>query len=193
MKKFILLLTTIFPSLVYSQVPHTFQSGDPVSSSKINENFAFVGKRLYLKSDGNIVGQILSYNNNCPECGDPDHDFFVTSKGYFHFGLYDTWRNPQLKDGVAFGLIYFGTSNCTGDAYVRNPRSVNTLYGNGSRMFYFNVGSSPSGTTFSSYLDMGSCRPGGYNHSGTSYRVLENDESITGFPNSIGTLTISYE
>ena len=59
MKKIIIALFVLVPSLGFSQVPHTFKSGDPVSSSKINENFAFVGKRLYLKNNGTTVGIML--------------------------------------------------------------------------------------------------------------------------------------
>ena len=82
MKKIIIALFVLVPSLGFSQVPHTFKSGDPVSSSKINENFAFVGKRLYLKNNGTTVGIVLSFNENPinkPPYSERDYDFFVTS------------------------------------------------------------------------------------------------------------------
>ena len=194
MKKFILLLTTLFPSFVFSQVPHTFQSGDPVSSSKINENFAFVGKRLYLKSDGQIIGTILSISYNCRydyNCPPYLYDTFVTDKGYFYFGLWNTFNQPGL---VEESPVYYSSSDCTGTAYAISARTgVNVIYKAGSKYYYSNAGDTPAtyGNMNSVFFE-GRCGSGDTT-SKPKYTLKENDESITGFPNTIGTLTISYE
>ena len=192
MKKFILLLITLFPSFVFSQVPHTFQSGDPVSSSKINENFAFASKRLYLKNNGTIIGTILSVSYNCNgNCGDYNYDIFVTDKGFFFFGLYNMFFQPSL---VTESGVYYQSSDCTGNAYAINARSVNTVHRSGRKFYYSNASDSPAtyGNMYSTY-DGSTCRNQGMYSSDPKYLLKENDESITGFPGSIGTLTISYE
>ena len=188
MKKIIIALFVLVPSLGFSQVPHTFKSGDPVSSSKINENFAFVGKRLYLKNNGTTVGIVLSFNQNPNNTSTYDYDFFVTSTGYFHFELYDTFYTPRLRS-----FVYYTGSNCTGNAWVNTKKTVNTIYtGTGSKTYYLNSNASASTLSVGSYSENGgSCRLSSGSSSG--YLLQENDESITGFPNTIGTLSIAYE
>ena len=142
MKKIIIALFVLVPSLGLSQVPHTFKSGDPVSSSKINENFAFVGKRLYLKSDGKILGTILGLNYNCVSCGSYNYEYFITSKGYFFFGIKNTFYQPVLWEE---SKVYFSSSDCTGTPYAMNARTaINVVYKAGSKYYYSNAGDSPS-------------------------------------------------
>jgi hypothetical protein len=193
MKKIIIALFVLVPSLGFSQVPHTFKSGDPVSSSKINENFAFVGKRLYLKNNGTTVGIVLSFNENPinkPPYSERDYDFFVTSKNYFHFELFGTFRTPGLH-----GQVLYTSSNCLGNGYVKESlkRSVNTIFtGTGRKTYYLNSDASATSINVRSMSEFsGSCSSS--SGSQTAYLLQENDESITGFPNTIGTLSIAYE
>ena len=193
MKKIIIALFVLVPSLGFSQVPHTFKSGDPVSSSKINENFAFVGKRLYLKNNGTTVGIVLSFNENPinkPPYSERDYDFFVTSKNYFHFELFGTFRTPELH-----GQVLYTSSNCLGNGYVKESlkRSVNTIFtGTGRKTYYLNSDASATSINVRSMSEFsGSCSSS--SGSQTAYLLQENDESITGFPNTIGTLSIAYE
>ena len=193
MKKIIIALFVLVPSLGFSQVPHTFKSGDPVSSSKINENFAFVGKRLYLKNNGTTVGIVLSFNENPinkPPYSERDYDFFVTSKNYFHFELFGTFRTPELH-----GQVLYTSSNCLGNGYVKESlkRSVNTIFtGTGRKTYYLNSDASATSINIRSMSEFsGSCSSS--SGSQTAYLLQENDESITGFPNTIGTLSIAYE
>ena len=193
MKKIIIALFVLVPSLGFSQVPHTFKSGDPVSSSKINENFAFVGKRLYLKNNGTTVGIVLSFNENPinkPPYSERDYDFFVTSKNYFHFELFGTFRTPGLH-----GQVLYTSSNCLGNGYVKESlkRSVNTIFtGTGRKTYYLNSDASATSINIRSMSEFsGSCSSS--SGSQTAYLLQENDESITGFPNTIGTLSIAYE
>ena len=173
MKKIIIALFVLVPSLGLSQVPHTFKSGDPVSSSKINENFAFVGKRLYLKNNGTTVGIILSFNENpinTPPYGENDYDFFVTSKNYFHFALYGTFRTPELH-----GQVLYTSSNCLGNGYVKESlkRSVNTIFtGTGRKTYYLNSDASATSINVRSISSHVSCSSS--SGSQTAYLLQEN-------------------
>ena len=151
------------------------------------------GKKLYLKNNGTTVGIILSFNENPinkPPYSERDYDFFVTSKNYFHFELFGTFRTPELH-----GQALYTSSNCLGNGYVKESlkRSVNTIFtGTGRKTYYLNSDASATSINIRSMSEFsGSCSSS--SGSQTAYLLQENDESITGFPNTIGTLSIAYE
>ena len=50
MRSFILIVyISLSVTNLYAQVPNQFSAGDAVSAEKINENFTYASKRLYIK------------------------------------------------------------------------------------------------------------------------------------------------
>ena len=78
MKSPLIISLILISSIAYSQVPHQFEAGDTVSASKMNENFEYASKRLYLKNNNSIIGEIICDNQEC---------LAITDKGYLILGL----------------------------------------------------------------------------------------------------------
>ena len=96
-------------------VPHTFASGETISSNKMNENFNKIFEELnkfkkYIYSDGDIIAEFISFNNS-DALGLNEKNF------WFRINLLSgTLRNfdPSMQ-----GLQYTST-DCTGDAYINS-------------------------------------------------------------------------
>ena len=80
MRSFILIVyISLSVTNLYAQVPNQFSAGDAVSAEKINENFTYASKRLYIKNDNTIFGTIIEIQEGTGNFG-----FVVTSKNYFY-------------------------------------------------------------------------------------------------------------
>ena len=193
MKSFIFIFLTLSITNIYAQVPNQFNSGDPVSAEKINENFTFASKRLVLKNNNSVVGDIHCDDSSC---------IVITVKGYIVPYLINVFLNTVKfnKDSIYYlreDNSWTGGScpNFTKKVRKRNFFLNSIVIGNDNNIHVYNKDtSSTNGITNYIYVTDGSSCSGGYGQ--TSYdlvSVTDNDENITGFPNTIGTLTVAYE
>ena len=168
-------------------VPHTFSSGETISSNKMNENFISIFEELnklrkYVFSNGNIVAEFLSFKNN--------YALGITNKNYL--------IQINLGDGSFYNLdksmtsIFYTTSDCSGDMYVynimpneifnfqtwnnnTNTNDIETYYASNK---YFNI-------SYKSEKRHGNCSDASQN---TAEQILikiyQNDSSITGITSS---------
>jgi len=189
MRSFILIVyISLSVTNLYAQVPNQFSAGDAVSAEKINENFTYASKRLYIKNDNTIFGTIIEIQE-----GSGNFGFVVTSKNYFYLLLKNVLPGPPTLGNQS---IIFSSSDCSGTAYINDAPNVNRVITVDSLIYYISSSTnSTSNVTYGSYRDgSGSCKTPSSAGSPTSrYALTTNNESITGFPNTIGTLSISYE
>ena len=194
MRSFILIVyISLSVTNLYAQVPNQFSAGDAVSAEKINENFTYASKRLVLKNNNIIIGDIICEDDSC---------FVITPKGYIAI------IHNIFLDSVSLGsdqIYYLREDNSwTGGScpnFTRKVRKRNyflnsIVIGNDGSIGTY-IKDSPSTDGVTNYIfyngSSGSCG-GGYNQSAYDLvSVTENNESITGFPNTIGTLTVVYE
>jgi hypothetical protein len=192
MKSLILLFLSLSITKIYAQVPNQFSSGDSVSAEKINENFSYASKRLVLKNNGTFIGDIMCNENSCS---------LITTKGYLVPNLINIF---ETSVSFGSGTVYYlrdnswNAPNCPSTAPQARKRSYFTnsiVIGNNGGIYIYNKDtSSTNGVTDYIYATDGSSCSGGYNQSSYDLvAVTNNDESITGFPNTIGTLSVSYE
>ena len=122
----LLLLST----LAFGQVPNTFSSGETISSSKINANFAYLAESI---KNGNIsammVCQSAGYNNDdnkfyYGKCSSTDNQTFGTQSLYLY--MYDRTNNQA----------YISSSNTIG---------LNELFSNKWLLYNSNWGAHSSG------------------------------------------------
>ena len=96
--------------------PHTFTSGDTISSSKINENFNKIFEELnkmqkHIYSYGNPLAEFISFKNSYA-LGKTAQGFFVQvslSSGEIYGTPTDTPGNGEIK---------FLSTDCSGDMFV---------------------------------------------------------------------------
>ena len=188
---FLIFFLSLSVNHLYAQVPNQFSSGDSVSAEKINENFSFASKRLILKNNGTNIGDIICDENSCS---------LITTKGYLVPNLINIFKTT-----VSFGsgTVYYlrdsswNAPNCPSTSPQARKRSyfLNSIVIGDNGIFIYNKDtSSTNGVTDYIYTTGGSSCSGGYGQ--TSYDLVaisSNDESITGFPSTLGTLTVAYE
>ena len=192
MRSFILIVyISLSVTNLYAQVPNQFSAGDAVSAEKINENFTYASKRIYLKNDNNTIGTIIEVSE-----GQWGNGYFVTSKGYFYLNLANIFIGNVQMEGQG-QYVYYSTNDCSGTAYATDSPKFNRLFFTYDQIYYISANTSSTPNiimrtykTAQSTSCQTIARPG----SGTNlYALTNNDESITGFPDTIGTLSISYE
>ena len=105
--------------------PHTFTSGDTISSSKINENFNKIFEELnkmqkHIYSNGNLLAEFISFKNS--------YALGKTAQGFF--------VQVSLSSGEIYGIptdmpgsgeIKFLSTDCSGDMFLGSsmlPREV---------------------------------------------------------------------
>ncbi len=107
--------------------PHTFTSGDTISSSKINENFNKIFEELnkmqkHIYSNGNPLAEFISFKNS--------YALGKTAQGFF--------VQVSLSSGEIYGLdtnspgggyIKFLSTDCSGDMFVSSSILPQEVYG----------------------------------------------------------------
>ena len=93
-------------------VPHTFSTGDTISSSKINDNFNKIFEELnkiqkHIYSNGNLIAEFISFKNS--------YALGKTSEDYFIQLDLSSGRINSKNTGDAISLIKFLSTDCTGD------------------------------------------------------------------------------
>jgi hypothetical protein len=180
-------------SNLLAEVPHTFNTGDPVSASKMNENFSQVGKRFIIKNNGSRIGFFI--NIVYPHLGgsgdSPRPSLAITDKGY----LFPVMDALSTSPSIATDQLFSADSNCS-SAYPQadDIPAFNRIYlGKNGNIYYASGGDSTVSATLTHYFNgSGGCTS---RTSTTENKILlkSNIESTTGFPATIGTLTVVYE
>ena len=106
--------------------PHTFTSGDTISSSKMNENFNKIFEELnkiqkHIFSNGNLIAEFISFKNSYA-LGKTAQDYFV---------------QVSLSSGEIYGLstnspereIKFLSSDCSGDMLISSEILPQEVFG----------------------------------------------------------------
>lgn len=205
----ILLAIAIFANglAVFAQgIPNTFSAGDTVSASKINQNFSYLdgkSKRLVLKNNGVTIGELsstYSYTNNSYITS---YATITTTKGYFIQipGLLDPTNplymtfSPELVQTL-ITQVFDSTCQMNSGSLYSFSVPLRTIFYQVQRGLVY-VPANPIITSRSSdssiaYRWTGSgCTS--YNGNESLVKLLSNDESVTGWPSNIGTLTLAYE
>ena len=107
--------------------PHTFTSGDTISSSKINENFNKIFEELnkmqkHIYSNGNPLAEFISFKNSYA-LGKTAQGFFVQvslTNGEIH-GFYTS--------APGGGDIKFLSTDCSGDMFVTSSILPQEVFG----------------------------------------------------------------
>ena len=107
----LLLLST----LAYGQVPNTFSSGETISSSKINANFAYVSSAI--KND-NITAMMVC-----------EHSGFSNGK-YYYAGCYST-NDETFENSIQISTRFISNSSSQGMTLTfNNAISLKNLFDN---------------------------------------------------------------
>ena len=105
--------------------PHTFSSGETISSNKMNENFSKIFEELnkirrYLVSSGSIVAEFISFKNSYALV-EKENGFKIQvnlSDGYFY-----------SKESSGTGsYVYYESNDCTGDKYTEGSFLPNEIF-----------------------------------------------------------------
>ena len=98
-------------------VPHTFNSGETISSSKMNENFQALitmikDSKKYIYSDNEKVAEFLSYDKDGRIVGITSKDFKFRLENVHLF-------TSDLASIITFSHdILFVSTNCSGQGYI---------------------------------------------------------------------------
>ena len=157
-------------------VPHTFSSGETISSNKMNENFNRIFEELnklrkYIFSNGNIVAEFLSFKDNFA--------VGINHKGYLLEIDYLEGTYVQLPNNTTY--LWFETTNCTGDMYVYGlkPNQIFNFEYNSLETYY--TGSNYYTFAFKSYELNGNCSDQSNNVFEMPFvKIYGNNSSITG-------------
>lgn len=153
-------------------VPHTFNSGETISSSKMNENFEAVENHInnsgYFKvlSNGSSIGYLLDI--------DAEQLVVINSKGFiFKIGYEGYAGGPNINQ-----TTYFETTNCNGDGVSENISRFTNIIQNGyGGLYHIDLNLNKKTIFASSKLVGVNCSA----HSGSveGYIIKLNNESIT--------------
>ena len=178
--------------------PHTFTSGDTISSSKINENFNKIFEELnkmqkHIYSNGNLLAEFISFKNS--------YALGKTAQGFF--------VQVSLSSGEIYGIptdmpgsgeIKFLSTDCSGDMFLSSmlPREVfgftswNSDTSRNEYDLYYTVNEYTSGIYKSAKKSPdvnATCNDSSWNTSEQSLlKIYQNDSNITGI-SSIPLLT----
>ena len=97
--------------------PHSFSSGDTISSSKINENFNKIFEELnkmqkYIYSNGNLFAEFISFKNS--------YALGKTAQGFFVQVSLSSGKIYEIATDVPAGGgdIKFLSTDCSGDMFL---------------------------------------------------------------------------
>lgn len=162
-------------------VPHTFKTGEIVSSQEMNDNFNLIFQELnrlrkFVYFNNEIIGEFIQFNFPALH--------IRTTKGYF---MYVEEQNDNYY--INSVNINFITSDCTGNMYTNpenfNYKGHNHIYRNSNKLYYVPPEVVIEQISYSSeYQSAGECTGG--TESGNFVRIYENVENITGKNNTIG-------
>ncbi len=107
--------------------PHTFTSGDTISSSKMNDNFNKIFEELnkmqkHIYSNGNPLAEFISFKNS--------YALGKTAKGFFvqvSLSSGEIYGTPTDMPGN--GEIKFLSTDCSGDMFVRSSILPQEVFG----------------------------------------------------------------
>ena len=170
-------------------VPHTFNSGETISSSKMNENFSNIysilnhlQKKVFINNQ--YIGEFISFFKN--EYDSLNKMLVKSDKGYF-FELLES-SHISVEVTYVVNQIRFTGNNCTGQMMteLRNNIRPNYIYRkteNSDDLIYINADDLEYHTTYSYLDDDGiNCRTG--EASANYIKVFSNDPNITGLNQS---------
>ena len=171
-------------------VPHTFASGETISSNKMNENFNKIFEELnkfkkYIYSDGDIIAEFISFNNS---------DAFGLNEKNFWFRINLSSGTLKYYDPNMNGLYYTST-DCTGDIYIKNQYLfINEVF----NMYYWDSSTNSYNETpyytSNDYYDIiyksnkwgldGSCQSANNTSEETFIKIYQNISTVTGINSS---------
>jgi len=179
-----LLLSMVSFGLVGSllaAVPNSFTDGQVVSAAKINENFTAASNKIVFKVNGTTLSGFVFMGDN---------QATVYSKNLYYVALSSPLGTPAMNAGAS--TFYFTDGTCGG-----TPYTMTAVYGqlfkvttsSGDALYYVDKAATSRSISPASYSMSGTCY--GTSGSMTLYPVTANSESVTGFPNFLGS-TLSF-
>ena len=185
MKKILIIITigclAIHVYATDNNTLHVFNSGETISSTKVNHNF-IITSNYVVKANGEIVGDFLGLNNNALTV--------MTDKNFL---IQINSATGKIKGKMA----YFEQNDCTGNRYVLendallgevlNTYRENDTDGSNKLMYLARDETLLTSLTLYTFMAM-DCR----SYSGNFYRLQDNIEATTGISGDFNTpITIS--
>jgi hypothetical protein len=152
-----------------SVMPHVFVGGTPILSAEINENFRYVnfGNIVVVDGAGAEVGSLVSLSS------DETSMLVINGNGYIL---------PLVGSRIKAVTLYYGSYNCTGEAYVKDGILPGKVWSNNGNLYYANIASRATSITANSIRNDGSafCDSSIMPTSVPGFPVTSNDPAVTG-------------
>ncbi|MDT8447171.1 MAG: hypothetical protein RRB13_09810 [bacterium] len=175
------LLALSLSAPLMAAVPNSFTDGEVVSAAKVNANFAQASKKIVAKLDGAVIGTLLG----------------ITGTGAVVFlsdNLYAATIGKPLSSSPSLVQqeTFYTAAGCTGTAYAGMAGTEGTvLYGFNGNLYHVNRSATYEATSAASAYGSGGC----FTPSPVSvgYPLTAHDSSVTGFPSTLATGTLSLQ
>ena len=155
-------------------IPHSFNSGETISSSKMNENFQAVKqviasrKPFKVFSNGTVIGELLGFEN-------ANQLVVISEKGFIFNISSEGWTGaPQFST-----TTYFETTNCTGDGYQEQISGfLKILHSVYTGLYYIDPSFTQQTIYANSKVSGSNCLQ--FQGSITGYLISSNEDAVTG-------------
>lgn len=175
-------VSLVLAGSLFAAVPNSFSDGQVISAAKINENFTSASTKVVLKVDGATFGGPVYLGESKAT---------VYSKNLYYVVLDKAPTSPTVA--TTGDTLYYTDAACaTTPSYVGTGSlgKVFKVTVSGTDRLYY-VSKSAVSSMPALYYNMASCISSSSN---SVYPLVANDETVTGFPNLLGsTLSIVIE
>ena len=164
----------------FGDVSHSFSDGETISASKINTNFSEASKKFVVKNDGARIGYVMGASGN---------GWLVVNSSLYSTTLAAT---SGVYDYGTTTTVYYTTADCTGTAYMGSSYALDgSVAKSNGVLHYLPLGTATTTITAQSFYN-GSCFASTTNNF-SAKTMSTNSSSVTGFPDTLGTITITFE
>lgn len=156
----------------------SFQSGEVISSAKINENFAA------LKAAIESIPRYELVDSNDVKLADATPVGFLTETGYRVNWMLGMGATSGLEIEHAYGStqIVYASENCKGTRYIRGSETLaKSIYKTDKGFYYISDKPATVQATVYSYLIPATDMCGYVNSTVSLVQLIPNDPAITGF------------